>query len=161
MTQDAIVELADAWIRYWQAPEDSVERGDFDLAMRFHDIEHHQPEILWAMILSTTRAINRPTFNKSFRLDRLRICSRCMGRDLSASSSRKHSATHPSPNSSVVSGRTGCPMRCGSEFRQCGIGVDGTEPLNSFLQNIDYEKTYSSLSGCSAIFFSPAAFFSL
>lgn len=52
MTQDAILELADAWIRYWQAPEDSAERGDFDLAMRFHDIEYHQPEILWAMILA-------------------------------------------------------------------------------------------------------------
>jgi hypothetical protein len=52
MTQDAVVELADAWIRYWQAPEDSAERGDFDLAMKFHDIEYHQPEILWAMIVA-------------------------------------------------------------------------------------------------------------
>lgn len=52
MTQDAIVELADAWILYWQAPEDSAERGDFDLAMKFHGIEYHQPEILWAMILA-------------------------------------------------------------------------------------------------------------
>jgi hypothetical protein len=52
MTQDAIAELADAWIRYSQAPEDSAESGDFDLAMKFHDIEYHQPEILWAMILA-------------------------------------------------------------------------------------------------------------
>ncbi|MGD0631176.1 MAG: DUF6869 domain-containing protein [Terracidiphilus sp.] len=52
MTQDVVVELADAWIRYWQAPEDSAERGDFDLAMKFHDIEYHQPKILWTMILA-------------------------------------------------------------------------------------------------------------
>jgi hypothetical protein len=52
MTQDAIVKLADAWIRYWQAPEDSAERGDFDLAMKFHDIEYHRPEVLWPMILA-------------------------------------------------------------------------------------------------------------
>jgi hypothetical protein len=52
MTQDAVVGLADAWIRYWLAGEDSAERGDFDLAMKFHDIEYHQPEILWAMILA-------------------------------------------------------------------------------------------------------------
>jgi hypothetical protein len=52
MTLDAVAELAEAWIRYWQAPEDSAERGDFDLAMKFHDIEYHRPEILWAMILA-------------------------------------------------------------------------------------------------------------
>jgi hypothetical protein len=51
--QNAVAELADAWIRYWQAPEDSAERGDFDLAMKFHAIEYHQPEILWTMILAT------------------------------------------------------------------------------------------------------------
>jgi hypothetical protein len=115
MTQDAIVELADAWIRYWEAPEDSVERGDFDLAMRFHDIEYHLPRILWAMILAI----------------HLRDQSTHIQQVLSAG-----------------------PL-------ECGIGVDGTEPWNSFLQNIDYEKAYSSLSGCRAMFFSPAAFFSL
>lgn len=52
MTLDAVAELAEAWIRYWSAPEDSPERADFDLAMKFHDIEYHKPELLWAMILA-------------------------------------------------------------------------------------------------------------
>jgi hypothetical protein len=52
MTQDTVAELAEAWIRYWRAPENSPEREDFDLSMKFHDIEYHQPEILWAMILA-------------------------------------------------------------------------------------------------------------
>jgi len=52
MTQGAVAGLADAWIRYWLAPEDSAEREDFDLAMKFHDVEYHQPELLWAMILA-------------------------------------------------------------------------------------------------------------
>jgi len=52
MTPDGVAELADAWIRYWSAPENSPEREDFDLAMKFHHIEYHQPEILWAMILA-------------------------------------------------------------------------------------------------------------
>jgi hypothetical protein len=52
MTLDAVAELAEAWIRYWRAPENSPERADFDLAMKFHDIEYHKPEILSAMILA-------------------------------------------------------------------------------------------------------------
>jgi hypothetical protein len=52
MTPNAVGKLAEAWIRYWRAPEDSPERADFDLAMTFHDIEYHKPEILWAMILA-------------------------------------------------------------------------------------------------------------
>ena len=52
MTQDSVAELADAWIRYWRASENSPEREDFDLAMKFHHIEYHKPEILWVMILA-------------------------------------------------------------------------------------------------------------
>lgn len=52
MTHDAIAELAEAWIRYWRAAENSPEREDFNLAMKFQDIEYHKPEILWAMILA-------------------------------------------------------------------------------------------------------------
>jgi hypothetical protein len=52
MMLEAVEELTETWIRYWNAPENSLERENFDLAMKFHDIEYHQPEILWAMILT-------------------------------------------------------------------------------------------------------------
>ena len=52
MMLEVVEELAETWIRYWSAPENSPERADFDLAMKFHDIEYHKPDILWAMILA-------------------------------------------------------------------------------------------------------------
>jgi hypothetical protein len=55
MTQDELASLADAWISYRHSPEGSAEREKYSWATDLYDLEYHEPETLWLLILEIHR----------------------------------------------------------------------------------------------------------
>jgi hypothetical protein len=55
MTQDELASLADVWISYRHAPEGSLDREKNSWATDLYDLENHDPETLWLLILEIHR----------------------------------------------------------------------------------------------------------
>jgi len=51
MTQDELTKLADDWIRYHVEAKDSPARETTAWATDLYQLEHHDPETLWSLIL--------------------------------------------------------------------------------------------------------------
>lgn len=52
MTDEELSERSDAWIRYHLAPKKSPEREAYFWAVDLYELEHHDPETLWLLILA-------------------------------------------------------------------------------------------------------------
>ena len=52
MTQQELLTLADAWIRYRHAPSGSAEREEAAWATDLYELEYNDPETLWELILA-------------------------------------------------------------------------------------------------------------
>jgi hypothetical protein len=50
-----LASLADAWISYRHAAEASPEREKYARASDLYDLEYHEPETLWLLILEIHR----------------------------------------------------------------------------------------------------------
>src|ERR1700729_4292019 len=51
LSNDELNQLADAWIRYWYAPKGSSIRNELSGATDLYELEYHNPEDLWRLIL--------------------------------------------------------------------------------------------------------------
>ncbi|MGB9416225.1 MAG: DUF6869 domain-containing protein [Acidobacteriaceae bacterium] len=51
LSNDELNQLADAWISYWHAPEGSTIRNELSGATDLYELEYHNPEDLWKLIL--------------------------------------------------------------------------------------------------------------
>ena len=51
LSSDELNRLADAWISYWHAPEGSSIRKELSGATDLYELEYHNPEDLWRLIL--------------------------------------------------------------------------------------------------------------
>jgi glycerophosphoryl diester phosphodiesterase len=51
LSSDELNRLADAWIRYWYAPKGSPIRYDLSDATDLYELQYHNPEDLWNLIL--------------------------------------------------------------------------------------------------------------
>jgi hypothetical protein len=51
LSSDELNQLADAWIRYWYAPEGSTVRNELSGATDLYELEYYNPEDLWKLIL--------------------------------------------------------------------------------------------------------------
>jgi hypothetical protein len=55
MTRNELASLADAWISYRHAPEGSLDREKNSWATDLYNLEYHDPETLWLLILEIHR----------------------------------------------------------------------------------------------------------
>ena len=51
LSSDDLNQLADAWISYWEAPKGSPIRDQLSGATDLYELEYHNPEDLWKLIL--------------------------------------------------------------------------------------------------------------
>ncbi|HTV14933.1 MAG TPA: hypothetical protein VME68_09470 [Acidobacteriaceae bacterium] len=52
VTPDQLAALAGDWIAYWHAPDGSPERAALSRATDLYELEYHDPETLWSLILA-------------------------------------------------------------------------------------------------------------
>jgi hypothetical protein len=55
MTHDELASLADAWISYRHALDGSGDREKYSWATDLYELEYHEPETLWLLILEIHR----------------------------------------------------------------------------------------------------------
>jgi hypothetical protein len=51
VTSEELSAFADAWIAYWHLPEGSPEKAALHNNADLYDLEYHDPETLWGLIL--------------------------------------------------------------------------------------------------------------
>jgi hypothetical protein len=64
MTEQELLAHADAWIRYWHAPEGSTERDESDWATDLYDLTYDDSETLWKLILAIHSKDQSPTIQQ-------------------------------------------------------------------------------------------------